>query len=86
MNTYLLCLLIITNGVAVFVTEDTNLIAQAKIYPNGIEAPYVLHHPRIDTNHTLHFTYQAQAYKWTFKTEPGTTDTNVVIKTPITTP
>ena len=79
-------LLIITNAILLQVSQDTNLIAAGRFYPNGLEAPYVLHHPRVDTNHTIYFTYQSNRYQWTFKTEPGILQTNVSIHTPITSP
>jgi len=79
-------LLAITNAVMLAVTQDTNLIAQARVYPNGLENPYIRHYPRIDTNHTISFVYQSNRYQWTFKTEPGVLQTNVEIRTPITSP
>jgi len=76
-------LLVITNGILVFVEPRTNLIAAGRFYPNGTEAPYVLHHPQPVTNHTLVWMYQSNRYEHLFKQEFGPIDTNTVIKTPL---
>jgi len=82
----------ITNGVNVVIEAKTNLISVGKFYPNGIEPPYILHHPQVVSNHTLIWMYRIpggsspQRFEHTFYQQFGPIDTNVLIKTPITSP
>lgn len=77
-------LIAITNGLALFITVDTNLITVARVYPNGIEQPYVIHNQQIVTNHTAIWVYRSNRYEHTFLREFATINTNNQVRTPIT--
>jgi len=82
----------LTNGVNVVIERKTNLITVGRFYPNGIEAPYVLHHPQVVSNHTLIWMYKIpgedapKRFESTFYQQFGPIETNIFIKTPITSP
>lgn len=80
-------LLAITNAVALLIVPGTNLISAGRFYPNSpTEAPYVLHYPQAQTNHTLVWVYRNVRYEYTFLTEYGSLQTNQALRTPITSP